>query len=225
MSATLNARLKDFWQRFQARPRRERAMLLAGAAALLLVLGDRLWIGPAWSERQAARSQAQQVADALAETERTLQTQAQALVQRRQAETQERDQLHAQLQQLRAASPASVSPERALALLESVVARQQGRVQLLALTALPDAGTGPVGLATPSTPAASGASAPPRVFRHGLQLVVQGSYADLHAYLRDLGREPQLRLRGFELAVRQHPQLELSLQVETLSLHPEWLTL
>ncbi|MBN8506937.1 MAG: hypothetical protein J0L58_20920 [Burkholderiales bacterium] len=219
MNGALNNRFKDFWQRFQARSRRERAMLLAGAAALLLVLGDRLWIGPAWSERQAARSQAQQVAAALAETESTLQAQAQALVQRRQAETQERDQLSAQLQQLRAASPAPVSPERALALLESVVARQQGRVQLLALTALPDAGASPV------APVASSAAAPPRLFRHGLQLVVQGSYTDLHAYLRDLGREPQLRLRGFELAVRQHPQLELSVQVETLSLYPDWLTL
>lgn len=221
MNGTSNGRLKDFWQRFQARPRRERAMLLAGAAALLVVFGDRLWIGPAWSERQAARSQALQVAAALAETENTLQAQAQALVQRRQAETQERDQLTAQLLALRAASPASVSPERALALLESVVARQQGRVQLLALTALPDTGASPAA----HSGAASGAATPPRLYRHGLQLVVQGSYTDLHAYLRDLGREPQLRLRGFELAVRQHPQLELSLHVETLSLHPEWLTL
>lgn len=216
----MNAQLQAAWQRFQARPRRERALLLAGAVALVLVLGDQLWLGPAWSERQAARSLAQQAASTLAETEAGAQSQAQALVQRRQADTQERDRLTEQLQALRAASPSPVSPQQALALLESVVARQQGRVQLVALTALPDAG------ASPAQPApAASAIAPPRVFRHGLQLVVQGRYADLHAYLADLARVPQLRLRAFQLAVREHPQLELSLQVETLSLQPEWLTL
>ena len=91
--------------------------------------------------------------------------------------------------------------------------RQRGRVQWVALTALPDA-------------AAAGASASgPTLYRHGLNLVVQGRYADLHGYLDALASERRLQVRGFQLTVREHPQLELSLHIETVSPQAAWLTL
>jgi MSHA biogenesis protein MshJ len=207
----VKARLQQQWQRFMARPLRERVLVIAGLAALVLMLGDRLWTGPAWAERQAAQAQAATARQALADLQAGLQQQTQQRDEQRRLQAAERAQLQQQLAELRAQQPALLSSEGALALLESLVARQQGRVQMVALTALPAP--------------AEVASAAPRLYRHGLQLVVQGRYAALHAYLLQLAQEPRLQVRGFQLAVREHPELELSLQIETLSTQAAWLTL
>ncbi len=209
----MSPRLQALWQQFMARPPRERWVLVAGAVALVLMLGDRLWTGPAWTARQAAKAQALAGQQGVADMRANLQQQAQQLEAERQHRAEERKQLEQQLAELQASAPAPLSGERALALLESLVERQRGGVQMVALTALP-------------APAEAAASQPgPRLYRQGLQLVVQGRYEALHAYLMALAQEPMLQLRGFQLAVHEHPELELTLQIETLSPHPVWLTL
>ncbi|MFN8851361.1 MAG: hypothetical protein ACK5W4_16865, partial [Inhella sp.] len=73
------------------------------------------------------------------------------------------------------------------------------------------------------------ASAPsaPRVYRHGVQLVLTGRYEALQAYVQALARagELPLRLRGLSLDVVEHPTLELTVDLETLSTDPTWLAL
>lgn len=212
-------RLNAAWLRLRARPAREQLLLLAALLAALLWLGDRLFTAPAWAARQQARQQllaAEQALDA-ARAQQALQTrEAEAL---RQLQDAERDALRRQLEAQRAASPLPLDGAQALGLLETLIERQRGRVQLVALTALPDAAAA----AGPASAAGSGAPAP--LYRHGLNLVVQGRYADLHAYLDALASEPRLRVRASQLAVREHPQLELSLHLETVSPQAAWLTL
>jgi hypothetical protein len=109
-----------------------------------------------------------------------------------------------------------------LALLEELVQRQGGAVQLRALSAMPDANAA---APAPAASAASGA-APTRLYRHGIELVVSGPYGALHQYLRDLaGSEARLRVRQLSFTVLQHPEVEMTIQVETLSPQAAWLTL
>lgn len=205
------------WTAFLARPPRERWLLLGALLAVLLWLGDRTLTGPAWRARAQAQVQAQRAAQALGEAKAQHALVRAERERQRQEQAAERVQLQQQLVDLQAASPVPLDGPRTLALLETLVLRQQGRLQLVAMTALPD-GTA----ATLASPAPA-ASQP--FYRHGLQLVVQGDFQALHDYLQALAQERALRVRGFQLSVLQHPQLELSLQVETLSPQPEWLTL
>jgi len=214
------ASLQQAWTAFQARAPREKALMLVALLALVLWLGDALFTGPAWQARKQARQQLEQAERALAELRAKRAAEAQASEQARQRVAGETMQLQEQLAQLQARSALPLDGPRTLALLESLVARQQGRLQLVAMTALPDPAAAGAGAAS-----AAAASGSPIVYRHGLQLVVAGPYEGLHDYLRGLGGETQLRVRGFELQVREHPQLELKLTLETLSPHAAWLTL
>jgi MSHA biogenesis protein MshJ len=87
------------------------------------------------------------------------------------------------------------------------------------------------GVAAPE--AASAASAPadaaqqpagPVLYRHGVELTVDGSYADLLTYLKALEAMPQRVLwGGVQLKVEQHPKATLTLRLYTLSLSRTWL--
>lgn len=213
------------WQALLARPLREQLLLLAALLAALLWLGDRLLTGPAWAERQAAHQQLAQAERALAELRAQSDLQARERDALRVRQDAERDALRRQIEQLRAAAPVPLEGAHALALLETLVERQRGRVQWVALTALPDAAAGAGAAGAGAAGAGTALAAGPRLYRHGLKLVVQGRYADLHAYLNALAGERRLQVRGFQLAVLEHPQLELSLHIETVSPQAAWLTL
>lgn len=217
-----NSPLLRRWQAvnaaFEARVRRERWLLAGAGLALVLWLGDRLWLAPAQKQLTQAKQQLAQSEKSLAEL-RTAQDLArtQAEQQQRQRDA-ERTQLQSELLALEG-RPGALEGARMLALLEELVQRQQGRLQLRALSALPDPEAG----ATPANPASAPA---PRLYRHAIELVVSGPYANLHQYLQELAQsEARLRVRSLSFAVRQHPELELTLQVETLSPQAAWLIL
>ena len=72
--------------------------------------------------------------------------------------------------------------------------------------------------------AASQGQAARRVFRHGVELTLAGSYLDLHAYLRALeGLSTQLYWGKAELSVTAYPVATLKLTVYTLSFDQAWL--
>jgi MSHA biogenesis protein MshJ len=62
------------------------------------------------------------------------------------------------------------------------------------------------------------------IWRHGLEIRVAGSYADLSAYVAELERAPQRLLwGGMALKVTVWPKSELTLTVYTLSRERDWL--
>lgn len=62
------------------------------------------------------------------------------------------------------------------------------------------------------------------VYRHGVEITLTGSYADLLAYLKDLEALPrQIYWGQFDLRVHEYPQLSLKLSVYTLSLDRVWI--
>lgn len=63
-------------------------------------------------------------------------------------------------------------------------------------------------------------------YRHGIEMVLSGNYGALHQYLSNLAHdEPRLRVHQMQLTVHRHPELRLTLLLETLSEDRAWLTL
>lgn len=213
----LKARWTVWRQAFDARAPRERWLLAGTLVALGLWVGDSLALNPAMKRWKAAQTQAGQLEGRLAEMR---QIQAQARVQ---AE-QQRQQQEAELQRLQGeltrleGRPGALEAARMLTLLEELVAQQGGAVRLRALAARPDT--------TPPPATAASAAGGARLYRHGIEVVVSGRYDALHRYVADLARsESRLRVRQLALVVREHPEIEMTLLVETLSPQAAWLTL
>ncbi len=223
---------------FDARPQRERLAIMLAVAALLLLAGDRFWLAPSFRHFHtasqalaAARGDQQALAD---ESERR---RVQGDAQRRtlDAEIAQWKQRTGQAAQALADTQAGlIGPDRMVALLEQMLPRQGG-VRVVSLKTLPpqDARSPLQAVATtpaaaPATPSASSPSASgAALYRHGVELTVEGSYADLMAYLAAIESLPGPRLLwgGVKLKVEHHPAVQLSLTVYTLSLDKAWLEL
>jgi MSHA biogenesis protein MshJ len=123
-----------------------------------------------------------------------------------------------------------VPAERIARLLREVLERNRG-LQLVSLMTLP-----PVDLADPN-PAqgtaenplrlqAQGGEGPQRLYRHGVEISVRGSYSDLLRYVTELERLPWRMYWGrLQLAVDKYPVSTLTLTVYTLSMERTWLVI
>jgi MSHA biogenesis protein MshJ len=118
-----------------------------------------------------------------------------------------------------------------LPLLDHMLAQSGGlhlrNMQSLARTELSNAAAVAVAPgAAASAPAAASAEAGPVLYRHGVELTVEGSYADLLAYLNALEAMPQRVLwGGVQMKVAQYPKALLTLRLYTLSMDRGWLEL
>lgn len=129
-----------------------------------------------------------------------------------------------------------VSPQRMPSLLEDFIGRQGG-LRLLSLRTLP---VTPVlekksaanavsadssGKAVDKLVAsASTADISPGLFKHGVEIKLEGGYQELAAYLARLEKSPaKLLWSGVALSAEKHPKLVLTLTVYTLSLDHTWL--
>ena len=63
------------------------------------------------------------------------------------------------------------------------------------------------------------------VWRHGVEIRLQGSYGDLAAYLTDLENLPQRLIWGEVRLKTEYPQSELQVKIYTYSLDQAWLKL
>jgi MSHA biogenesis protein MshJ len=235
----LRRRGLELARRFDARPQRERIAMLLAVVAVVLLLADRLWLSPAF---HAFGSASQALAAAQGE-QQALNTDA---AQRRVQGDANRRALEAEIAQWRQRTSQGtqaladtqaglIGPDRMAALLEQMLPRQGG-VKVVALTSLApqDARTplgsraAAAGSANPaSAPAASTESGGAPLYRHGVEITVEGGYGELMAWLWALENLPGPRLLwgGVKLNVEQHPTVRLSLTVYTLSLDRAWLEL
>ena len=238
--AMLAARWQQLQQQHNQRNPRERLLITAAGAALVLMLADSLWLSPALQAFKAARSAqaaaAQVRAGVLADIGRH-ESQGLAHARQQQAElAQWRQRLTDSDTALRAHEDSLVGADRMLDLLEQLLARHAdvrvralrslGRSDLLSgstatAPAAPASGTRP-SAAAPAHPV--GAAPAGGLYRHGVELMLEGSYADLLAYLKAVEALPQRLLwGGVSLKVEQHPRAVLTLRVYTLSRDPNWL--
>lgn len=199
----------DFSARWAAMSRRERLLVTAGCAALSLLLIDHLWITPSWKDWTQARQTRQQtlaMVQALSADTHTLQAR----------QTTDAQQLRAELAALQARMAAAetqgltsdlVTPAQMLPLLEHLLSRQNG----LTVRSLQSLGQTTLGEGSPV------------IYRHGVELTIEGRYSDLLDYLRALEASPQRLLWGsLQLKVLQHPQVRMTLRLHTLSTDAHW---
>jgi MSHA biogenesis protein MshJ len=120
-----------------------------------------------------------------------------------------------------------VAPEKMAELLEQVL-NQNGRLQLVDLQTLPVAPLVEKVVVKPggagAKPASAVAAPDNQLFKHGVKIIVRGSYMDLLQYLAELERLPTQMFWGeAEMKVEKHPEVVLTLTVYTLSLDKTWL--
>ena len=121
-----------------------------------------------------------------------------------------------------------VPPERMAKLLEEMLARSRG-LQLVSLRTLPVQRFDAPGTAPAPKADEKGARTAPKgpersVYQHGYEIVLQGTYADLHDYLTRLEQMPWQMFWGrISVNTEQYPKLRVMLTVQTLSLNKAWL--
>lgn len=234
MSAWQNIR-----RRYAALARRERGLVMAATLAGILAFGLLFLIEPAYKQRmQLARQQAQQQRDLDA-----LRPQVASLQDRqRNPDAATLAQLKALTNQLQLTDAEFAQVQRSLVaphemgqLLESLLRSHSG-LQLVGLRSVPvmsvtELMSGPAS-ATAATPAVSSASQPAAghaakdaawLYRHGVEVTVQGSYADMQAYLAALEKLPRRVYWGeLRLDARQWPANLMTVTVYTISLEKTW---
>jgi len=224
--------LQAMWQgwsaRFSALKPREKGLIAAAVALVVLLGGYSLWVEPPLlQEKQMKTTLAQQ-----REEEKRLQEQLAVLAQGSDPDAANR----AALQRLKAELALTereienfgrilISPEDVPGLLQRVLARHRG-LTLLSLTTLPPR---PL-IEMPAAGEAGKANEPRQVadqgnlYQHGIEIKLAGGYHDLLAYVEELDAGAQKLLRGkLHLVVKQYPVSELTLTVYTLSLDSRWL--
>lgn len=230
--------IRQKWQnladRVDAMSLRERVLIFAAAALLLITLANMLLIDPLLS-RQSVLSR--QVVQTQAQTN-ALQAQIQVLASARNVDPDEA--LRARLQQmqeemsgadavLRDFQSGLVSPQQMPAMLEDILLRNRA-LRLVSLKTLPtqdlavaveEAAAQAEGKGTTPAPAQQAG-----VFRHGVEITVQGSYADLLRYLTAMEASPYRMFWGkADLKTDAYPKATLTLTLYTLSLDKAWLAI
>ena len=93
-------------------------------------------------------------------------------------------------------------------------------------TSAPAAAPLPVAQPGPGSVAGAEVKAPELLYRHGVEIVVQGSYLEMINYMQALEALPvQLFWGGARLDAQQYPEARLTLTLYTLSLDEKWMKL
>jgi MSHA biogenesis protein MshJ len=215
----LKAFLKRYADRIDNATLRERALMFVGFAFVLVFLLNAILIDPLRARQKALAAESEKLQQELVSLQAGLQGMLKGGSQdidsanrARQAAAREAlARANAKIvQEQRRFTPSDKMREVLAEMLE-----RNRRVALVDLKTLPVA---------PLAIAAAGSGGNPGLFRHGIELTVSGSYADLYEYLRTLERLPtQLYWGNAELAVAQYPSVTLKLTLYTVSFDRAWL--
>lgn len=232
MKAQLLAHWKRLSARYNALVQREKMLV-----ALAIALGPLLLVSTLFHDPVVAKSRRVQQAAKAAEMNRNeLLNQLTSLQSVMQLSPDAA--LQAELTQIQTAGAASmtrlaslkntlVSPAEMNAMLEQVLTRQPG-LRLVGLRTLPpesliERDSKASGI-MPGTPA--GGPAAFDLYRHGVEIRLEGGFADLYAYLAQLEQQGKRLLWGrLSFNVVEHPRAQMTLVIYTLSTEKTWLTL
>jgi MSHA biogenesis protein MshJ len=221
---------------------RERAMIFAMAAVIVIALVNAALLDPQFAKQKQLSEQMKQEQEKTAEIQASIQQKL-----RDQAvdpDAANRIRLQALKQQsgqmqgaMRDVQKGLVSPDNMSELLESIL-KQNGRLRLMSLKTLPVTGlpewvsienksAGEKSAVAAASPAKDKQDSQPTagfVYRHGVEIVVQGGYMDMMNYMAALEAMPwQLFWGRAKLSVDEYPNATLTLTLFTLSLDKAWL--
>lgn len=231
----MKRRWKALLARYDALTQRERALVAAAVVGGVLLIGNSLFVDLPMARASLLQKQMQAEQGEL----QALQLQIGKL----QSEIRDPDEdnrnrlktLRAQQGELQEAlaryEKLLVSPGQITALLEQLLTRH-ANLRLVSLRSLPVVPAGPAEEA-PVQPANAADKALPAlgvggandVWKHAVEVRLQGSYADLAAYVAELEKLPQRLIWGEVSLTADYPKAELRLKLHTYSLERAWLKL
>ena len=216
--------------RFDGLAMRERVFVAVAVLAVLAFLIHTWWLGPQLARRDASArqlSQQRSELEALSQQLVALESQAGdpdgALKARlrdlmsRAGETDSR---------LKEVERSLVAPSAMPKLLQDLIAARKG-LRLLALRSLPVTHLSEPAARAPQATKGEGEKfdSPLGIFKHGVEISLQGEYLDLLAYLADIERLPQrLYWSTASLRTDDYPRSTLTVTVYTMSLDRTWLS-
>ena len=225
--------MKSFWQklagRYDALQLRERWLVAVAVLGGIVLIAYSVFVGPAMNRAQLAeRSVVEQRLQLSAVQAQMLALQSPEQdpdVAARAELVKLKKQLSELAGRLAAMEGSLVAPQRMSGLLEDMIGRKTG-LRLLSLKTLP------VAPLIEKKPAADAADKPgdrlaiasAGLFKHGVEIRLEGSYQELAAYLERL-EQSRLKLiwSSVALSAEKYPKLVLTLTVYTLSLDRAWL--
>lgn len=210
---------RDVLDRIDALSLRERVLVLLAALALIAVLWDSLLMRPVERSRKrmepdvaALRAEVERLHAAITELADQRGGDPNAVLRAR--VQQERTGISDLDRQLGGLTSALIAPEQMVQVLDQVLDRSK-RLELVALRSLP---------AEPLASLVPGEALPSQIYRHGVEIELDGTYLDLLDYLRALD---QLQWRFYwqtlELDVTGHPRLRVKLTAYTLGNEEAWI--
>lgn len=225
--------MKKYWEKYatkiDALTLRERAFVFIGMIAVIGITPFILIISPLMDKQK-------KLSEELIQQQTNLKATQDQLVALSQVRAKGSDQMNEQrLQKLReqiatidnelkGMQSGLVAPEKMSALLENILKRN-GRLQLVQLRTLPA-----LSLVDEKKPVTPNKETSPRseqnIYKHGIEMTIQGGYLDLLAYITQLERLPeQMFWSKVKMDSTQYPKVLLTVTVYTLSLNKAWLVI
>ena len=222
--------MRQLWQRYSARidsaSLRERAMMFAAAALVLVTALQSAFIEPQLREqRRLAAEQTQRQAES-AKLQAELQNLALSRrtdpnVEARQRIASLRDELQDLNGKIAEQQKKFTAPDQMRTVLEEMLARNR-KLKLVDLKTLPPATLSDARAQEGSKTQATAAER--LIYRHGLEVTLSGTYLDMLTYLSELEHLPtQMYWGSMDFSVAEYPNATLKLVVYTLSLDRAWM--
>lgn len=209
---------KNLEDRFAKLAKRERTILFVGGVAAILLLGFSLMDTSLAKQRLISKQLSQVRAEKtlaqtqVAEMNRQLAQNPEVVAQERIRAL--REEIEAIDVQVKGVHRGLVSPDRMASVLEEMLTRSR-RVQLIALKTLS------VSTLTGGEPAADDRAG---IYRHGVEITLEGSYLDLMDYVARLERLPwQMFWATANMDASRYPNVRFTVVVYTLSLDKKWM--
>ncbi|MDP2961806.1 MAG: agglutinin biogenesis protein [Sulfurimicrobium sp.] len=231
--------MKRYWERYaaqlNARNPRERALIFVMALAVAWSLISALLLDPVAAKKKRLtldanqqQTQIQQLQAQITNIQGGAQVDPDAPARIRLAA------LNQKLEQSRAALQGVqqnlVPPEKMAQLLENILT-QNRHLKLVSLKTLPASGVLEVAAesAAPKTTQPGSEEkklAGPAIFKHGVEIVISGSYAELTQYLDTTEKLPWQMIWGkAEMRVEEYPLVTLTITLYTLSMDKTWMAI
>jgi MSHA biogenesis protein MshJ len=228
--------MNQYWENLQTKVNsmalRERALIFAAIAAVLVTLIGMSFVDPLLTEEKKLSAKVQQ------QQQKSKELQDQVEISSKAREQVANSPLHQRIEQARqqlmdgddylhGLHDRLVTPEKMPELLEQVLSHH-GSLKLVDLQTLSAALLVEKGAVKPKESIATSASAvaapESQAFKHGVIITVRGGYLELLQYLTELEHLPTQMFWGqVEMNVVEYPEVELTLTLYTLSLDKTWL--
>ncbi|HEY6241861.1 MAG TPA: type II secretion system protein GspM [Burkholderiales bacterium] len=215
--------LRRYADRLDAMSLRERVLIFLAAAVVIVAIANSALFEPILRRQKLNSHTIQQQDDEI----RAMQLQVQAYAQarsgdsanaRRQRLEKRKIELSALDRELAARQSELVTPERMAKMLSEIVKRNPD-IELVSLRSL-----AATGLSQSLTPAAGSAPSDLAMYRHGIEIVVSGSYLRMLNYVSQLERLPARIVWGnMELQAGAYPVATLKITLYTFSPEKTWL--